>query len=218
MDNKQSESPLAMRGEDLADYSIGETFGEMFGEAVQPLGEKGASFLKSSIKKTPGMALRLKHAQEDVVIDSNFLDPLTYIEDIEPLDIITHCRAGVQHGVFKKVRLGRYDLQARLDLHRHSVEQARQAIWRFIGDCRKKGARYVLIIHGKSKGKNKSAVLKSCINHWLRQLDDVLAFHTAQKHHGGAGATYILIKKGLDSRLLTAEKLDQSRRKNSVAF
>ena len=218
MDNRLTESPLGVPTKKSADYSIGETFGEMYGEAVQPLGEKGASFLKATAKKTPGMALRHKHAQEDMIIDSNFLDPLTYIEDIEPLDIITHCRAGVQHGVFKKVRLGRYDLQARLDLHRHSVEQARKALWRFVGDCQKKGARFVLIIHGKSKGKNKSAVLKSCINHWLRQLDDVLAFHTAQKHHGGAGATYILIKKGLDSRVLTAETLDQSRRKKSVAL
>ncbi|OUU35115.1 MAG: DNA endonuclease SmrA [Cellvibrionales bacterium TMED49] len=203
---------------DFADDSIGKTFGELFGEVVQPLGDKGATFVKSNTKKTPGMAMRHKSAQEDIIVDANFLDPLAYIEDIEALDIITHCRAGVQHGVFKKMRLGRYDLQARLDLHRHSVEQARRAVWRFVGDCRQKGARYVLIIHGKTKGKSKPAVLKSCINHWLRQLDDVLAFHTAQKHHGGAGATYILIKKGLVSRVLTAEKLDQSRRKKSSNF
>ena len=213
MDNSKSELSSRSPTNDSVDCSIGETFGELFGEVVQPLGDKGATFLRSTSKKTPGMAVRHKHAQEDMIVDANFLDPLTSIVDIEPPEIISHCRAGVQHGVFKKMRLGKYDLQARLDLHRYSVEQARSAVWKFIGDCRQKGARCALIIHGK--GKLKPAVLKSCINHWLRQLHDVLAFHTAQKHHGGAGATYILIKKGLHSRELTAEKLDQSRRKRS---
>ncbi len=213
MDNNKSESSSRLPTNDSVDCSIGETFGELFGEIVQPLGDKGATFLRSTSKKTPGMAVRHKHAQEDMIVDANFLDPLTSIVDIEPPEIISHCRAGVQHGVFKKMRLGKYDLQARLDLHRYSVEQARRAVWKFTGDCRQKGARCALIIHGK--GKLKPAVLKSCINHWLRQLHDVLAFHTAQKHHGGAGATYILIKKGLHSRELTAEKLDQSRRKRS---
>mgnify|MGYP000063199825 FL=1 len=213
MDNSKSELSSRSPTNDSVDCSIGETFGELFGEVVQPLGDKGATFLRSTSKKTPGMAVRHKHAQEDMIVDANFLDPLTSIVDIEPPEIISYCRAGVQHGVFKKMRLGKYDLQARLDLHRYSVEQARSAVWKFIGDCRQKGARCALIIHGK--GKLKPAVLKSCINHWLRQLHDVLAFHTAQKHHGGAGATYILIKKGLHSRELTAEKLDQSRRKRS---
>ena len=213
MNNNKSELSSRSPTNDSVDCSIGETFGELFGEVVQPLGDKGATFLRSTSKKTPGMAVRHKHAQEDMIVDANFLDPLTSIVDIEPPEIISHCRAGVQHGVFKKMRLGKYDLQARLDLHRYSVEQARRAVWKFTGDCRQKGARCALIIHGK--GKLKPAVLKSCINHWLRQLHDVLAFHTAQKHHGGAGATYILIKKGLHSRELTAEKLDQSRRKRS---
>ncbi len=216
MDNNKSESSSKMSMNDIGDFGAGETFGELFGEVVQPLGAKGATFLKSTSKKTPGMAVRLKHAQEDMIVDANFLDSFMSIVDIEPPEIISHCRAGVQHGVFKKMRLGKYDLQARLDLHRYSVEQARRAVWKFIGDCRQKGVRCALIIHGK--GRSKPAVLKSCINHWLRQLSDVLAFHTAQKHHGGEGATYILIKKGLHSRELTAEKIDQSRRKRSIDF
>jgi len=39
------------------------------------------------------------------------------------------------------------------------------------------------------------AVLKSHLVHWLPQLDDVQAFHTAQPKDGGAGALYVLLRK-----------------------
>jgi DNA-nicking Smr family endonuclease len=38
--------------------------------------------------------------------------------------------------------------------------------------------------------------LKSHIAVWLPQINAVLAFHSAQRHHGGTGAVYILLKKG----------------------
>jgi len=53
-------------------------------------------------------------------------------------------------------------------------------------------------------------VLKSCVNHWLKQFDQVLAFHTAQKYHGGLGATYVLIKKSSAARQNTSENLEQA--------
>ena len=38
----------------------------------------------------------------------------------------------------------------------------------------------------------------------------VLAFHTAQKYHGGLGATYVLIKKGSAARQTTSENLERA--------
>ena len=69
--------------------------------------------------------------------------------------------------------------------------------------------------HGKGEGRERPAILKSCVNHWLRQFEQVLAFHTAQKYHGGLGATYVLIKKGSVARQNTSEKLDRAGRSNS---
>ncbi|HET8706021.1 MAG TPA: Smr/MutS family protein, partial [Pseudomonadales bacterium] len=37
-------------------------------------------------------------------------------------------------------------------------------------------------------------ILKSSVNHWLRQLPQVLAFCSAQPKDGGLGAVYVLVK------------------------
>ncbi|GAB3479341.1 Smr/MutS family protein [Marinomonas epiphytica] len=44
------------------------------------------------------------------------------------------------------------------------------------------------------------------INKWLRDLDNVMAFHSAQRHHGGLGAVYVLFKKSDKARLENWEK------------
>ena len=198
-----------------SDGASDDQFGDLFGEVVEPLGDKGANSVRAPIEKTPGMLVRREAAARELRQESNFLDPGSYIESVEPLEILHFQRPGVQHGVYKNLRLGKYNIQSRLDLHRHSVEQARRALWRFISDCQQRGVRCALVTHGKGEGREQPAVLKSCVNHWLRQFDQILAFHSAQKYHGGFGATYVLVKKGLEARRNTGDKLDQAKRLKS---
>ncbi|MEX1058695.1 MAG: DNA endonuclease SmrA, partial [Natronospirillum sp.] len=61
----------------------------------------------------------------------------SHVEWVEPTDVLTWRGDGVAHGVFKRLKQGGYALDARLDLHKHTVEQARKAIVRFILDCQK---------------------------------------------------------------------------------
>ncbi len=189
-----------------------QAFGELFGEDVEPLRGKGASHRAAPAQVTPGVLERRKAAQLEQQLNGNFLDPATVIQQVDPYDFIEFCRPGVQHGVYKNLRQGKYEIQSRLDLHRHTVEQARQALWSFVEDCQKHGVRCALVTHGKGEGREQPARLKSCVNHWLRQFDQVLAYHSAQKQHGGVGSTYVLIKKNSQSRLKTSESLEQSRR------
>jgi len=126
---------------------------------------------------------------------------------LDPFAISSFKRSGIQHGVFKNLRLGKYTIDARLDLHKLSVEQARQAVAGFINDCRDHDIRCALISHGKGENRQpQPALLKSYVAHWLPQLDAVMAFHTAQKQHGGTGATYVLLKKSEKKRLENLEK------------
>jgi DNA-nicking Smr family endonuclease len=188
------------------------SFGDLVGDGVKPLAANVSSHIVPTKEITPGIVERRKAAQREVVSDINELDTASVIEPVEPLAYLEYQRPGVQHGVYKNLRLGKYEIQSRLDLHRHTVEQARVALWRFVDDCHKHSIRCALITHGKGEGRQEPAKLKSCVNHWLRQFDEVLAFHSAQKQHGGVGSTYVLIKKDRSARQKTSEKIDHSRR------
>ena len=56
-----------------------------------------------------------------------------------------------------------------------------------------------------------SAQLKGCVNHWLRELDPVQAFHSAQPHHGGTGAVYVLLRKSEAAKQATREQFSRGR-------
>ncbi|MEO0442962.1 MAG: DNA endonuclease SmrA [Pseudomonadota bacterium] len=162
-----------------------------------------------SLKKPPlDSAVYNARRQAAENIQSTAPDPLSESEvcQLDPLALLDYRRPGVQHGVYKQLRLGRYRVDARLDLHKMTVEQARKAVYQFVHDCIHHDIRCALMTHGKGEGRKSPAVLKSHVAHWLPQIDSVLAFHSAQKHHGGLGACYILLKKSEAKRLENLEK------------
>jgi DNA-nicking Smr family endonuclease len=136
---------------------------------------------------------------------------------IQPLDawfVLEFRRPGVQHGVFRKLKQGRYEAQSRLDMHRMSVDVARREIFDFIDESYRFGLRCVLIIHGKGDSKperERSSVLKGCVDRWLRELEPVLAFHSAQPQHGGTGAVYVLLRKSEDQKRENRERFSKGR-------
>ena len=136
---------------------------------------------------------RRKAALAEGPRDKNFLSG-EYVEPVDPLSILEFKRDGVQHGVYRNLRLGKYQIDARLDLHQMKVEQARLAVYQFIRDCMANDIRCALITHGKGEGREQPALLKSCVAHWLPQFPEILAFHSAQKLLGAGGATYVLLR------------------------
>ncbi len=169
-------------------------FRALLGDDVKPLKmEKRETLIDNKIS---AVALEArKHAAQTEVAQPQ--DPLAGepLEMLEPFSLVEFKRPGVQNGVYKNVRLGKYAVDARLDLHKMPVERARLAVYQFVSDCVQHDVRTALITHGKGEGRAQPALLKSYVAHWLPQLPAVLAFHTAQKQHGGYGATYVLLKK-----------------------
>ncbi|BDF93609.1 MULTISPECIES: DNA endonuclease SmrA [Pseudoalteromonas] len=136
-----------------------------------------------------------KYAELDLTIDDNYLRS-ELVELLPPDALLSYKNAGVQEAVFKNLRLAKYQVDATLDLHGRALKTARHALFEFINDCQARNIRVVLIRHGIGfKNKKAPGILKSYTNKWLQEIDCVLAFHSALRHHGGSGATYALIKK-----------------------
>jgi DNA-nicking Smr family endonuclease len=125
---------------------------------------------------------------------------LTYLapEDwLDPEDSLHFAKTGVQHKIIQQLKRGQIPLEARLDLHRQTLNEAMTTVTNFIDICVKQGKRCVCIIHGKGRiSANAKPVLKNFLNQFLRQHTQVLAFQSTIPKHGGTGAVYVLLKRG----------------------
>ena len=88
-----------------------------------------------------------------------------------------------------KLRRGHWSLQAELDLHGMTVDEAHDALADFLVDARNRGYRCVRVIHGKGlTSPGREPMLKGKVRKWLSHWDDVLAYAEAPRHAGGGGA------------------------------
>jgi DNA-nicking Smr family endonuclease len=96
--------------------------------------------------------------------------------------------------VTQKLRKGHWSLQGQIDLHGLRSDEAREALGQFIKESHKRGWRCIRVIHGKGLGSpGKAPVLKSKVQRWLVQKNEVLAFVQAKASEGGAGALVVLL-------------------------
>lgn len=110
----------------------------------------------------------------------------------------------------RKLRAGRIEVEARLDLHGLTQAEAHAALRRFLVACHRDGRRTVLVITGKggapegtrggerhwSHG-HERGVLKRNVPHWLAEPElrrIVVSFATASVRHGGEGALYVHLR------------------------
>lgn len=150
---------------------------------------------KVKIRKKPKNPLRQNIDDSEVLaIDDVFSDSETFEECP---DILSFSRSGLQHSVLKKLRQGKQPIEHVLDLHGLTVAEARKTLQAFLGECEASGLRHVIIVHGKGFRSKDKPVIKPMVNRWLRAVDNVLAFHSAQPKDGGNGAVYVLLKKSI---------------------
>ncbi len=180
---------------------------------VAPLKREERVTLERRGARDSSLARRREAAISDARNDPNPLSD----RDIEPLDpwyVLEFKRPGVQNGVFRKLKQGRYEQEARLDLHNMTVATARTELFSFIEECLHLGLRSLLLVHGKGERKaerERSAVLKAYVDRWLREFDAVQAFHSAQPRHGGTGSAYVLLRKSEDRKRENRERFMKGR-------
>lgn len=117
-----------------------------------------------------------------------------YLEAVDGEEFLSYKQPGIDEKILRNLRKGQYNVQAKLDLHGMTVNEARLAIEQFIHACLVEQIKSILIIHGKGHP-NKAPILKNKLNHWLREINMVLAFCSAASPHGNSGATYVLLKR-----------------------
>ncbi|AIJ08222.1 MULTISPECIES: DNA endonuclease SmrA [Edwardsiella] len=160
----------------------------------------------------PSEAQLARRAAAQQTLDVS-LDSLSMVSVVmlRPCDLLGFKREGIQDGVYRKLRLGKYALQAVLDLHRHTLVEARAALLQFVADCIARDVRTALVLHGKGERSQPQALLKSYVSAWLPQIPDVMAIHSADRRHGGSGALYILLRKS-ERRKVDNRERHQKRR------
>ncbi|MCC5794379.1 MAG: Smr/MutS family protein [Chromatiales bacterium] len=115
--------------------------------------------------------------------------------DLEAGDELSFARPQVAYETLRKLRRGRFAVRAEMDLHGMTSGEARAALREFIDECIDERHFCVRVIHGKGlRSGQRGPVLKSSVNRWLRQWDEVLAFCSAPARDGGTGAIYLLIR------------------------
>jgi len=173
---------------------------------VAPISQKTkVTATVSTANPSESQLARRASAEGKIVLNPNILST-DFVEPVDPLGVICFKRDGVQEGVYRKLRLGKYEIHGVLDLHRKTLKEAHKDVFDFVTEAVEYGLRTVMILHGKGVQGNPPAFLKSYVNKWLPQMDEVLAFHSAQKHQGGVGAVYILLRKSEQQKLENKER------------
>jgi DNA-nicking Smr family endonuclease len=100
--------------------------------------------------------------------------------------------------ITKRLHRGDFSIQAHIDLHGLGVEDARNAFEIFLKHSITTGKKAVLIVHGRGLSSPNKPVLKTRVVQWLTcgpWRKWVIAFSSARSCDGGAGATYVLLRR-----------------------
>jgi DNA-nicking Smr family endonuclease len=124
-------------------------------------------------------------------------------------DLAAHGAApGLDRRSAERLKRGQYPIDARLDLHGMTQDEAHGALGAFLARAEAHGLRCLLVITGKGfrragdDGPENGGVLRRAVPRWLNEAPNrarVLAFTPAQPQHGGGGALYVLVRRRRDS-------------------
>ncbi len=106
--------------------------------------------------------------------------------------------AGLDRRSLERLRRGRMEIEAELDLHGHTQATAHHTLAAFIRDHAGAGRRCVIVITGTGSTREGGGVLKSAVPDWLNEpelREHVLAFSHARPNDGGEGALYVLLRR-----------------------
>jgi DNA-nicking Smr family endonuclease len=131
--------------------------------------------------------------------------PLVAAAPADPHAALARANPHMDRRRFEKLRRGRFEPEARLDLHGLDSARAHAALTRFIEGAEAHGLRLVLVITGKGRPPGEAApvlqrhgILRHSLPHWLAAPPlgpRILQVAPAHARHGGAGAYYVYLRR-----------------------
>jgi DNA-nicking Smr family endonuclease len=112
--------------------------------------------------------------------------------------------APLERRLKQRVARGRAPIDARIDLHGFTQNEAYAALLRFLERAQADGGRIVLVVTGKGGGgrahnrPSERGVLRRQVPHWLELPEFralVAGFDNAHAGHGGDGALYLRLRR-----------------------
>lgn len=106
--------------------------------------------------------------------------------------------ADIDHREMTKIRRGRLEVDAKLDLHGMRQAEAQNALIGFLRRAQAQGAKVVIVVTGKGLAREDGGVLRRVVPMWLQApglRDLIVGFGEAARHHGGEGALYVRIRR-----------------------
>ena len=144
---------------------------------------------------------RQREKDEALALEETLSAPLGSDLFLEGGDEAIWRRNGISLAQLRDLRRGRWVVEASLDLHGYTRDEARDALVAFILKCQVSQYRCVRIVHGKGQhSPGREPVLKQLVLNWLSHRQDVLAFCQARRCDGGAGAVTVQLQVAKTSR------------------
>lgn len=98
----------------------------------------------------------------------------------------------------ERLRRGQIAIEAQIDLHGLTQDEAFTAIQTFLAESLQAGRRCVLVITGKGTARDGGGVLRSAVPRWLTEgiyREHLIGIALAFPQHGGEGALYVLLRR-----------------------
>jgi DNA-nicking Smr family endonuclease len=182
MESHQGRSGPGEPDETLPETTVEEDDWALAVQGVVPLKDRGDVEGEAEDQAAQGaLADRLRSRRE----------PTTPLESDGALPAIDRRTA-------ERLRRGQIAIEATIDLHGLTQDEAFVAIDSFLAESLGTGRRCVLVITGKGTARDGGGVLRSAVPRWLTEgvhREHLIGIAVAYPQHGGDGALYVLLRR-----------------------
>ncbi len=154
---------------------------------MEDISEGDLVFVKSF--KRQGIVIQKDEGRNKVVIQMGSIRATLPLSDISKSEARKVVKKEVSNNSQPKIEIPDVQVPMKLDLHGYTVEEAIDALDKYLDSAYLVGLPFVYIVHGKGSG-----ALRSAITEYLRKRAHVAHFRTGSMNEGGLGVTIVYLK------------------------